>query len=183
MGEQPDLLNHIVLAPGEALTPPDVPPPTSATWRRLEGDRAVELAAGEGAGTEEGSGEGAGGAGKSAGAPGAADLAPWPAGERRRVLLRLTNRGPSRWLAARRGPGGVAFALSLTDAAGRELEPGRRWLLLPRDLPPGGEMALPFELRRPPGPARLVVEPVVFDDWGGSRGRRPGPLRGEGELR
>ena len=137
--------------------PPDVPPPTSATWHRLDGTMTVEEAAGGG---DE----------------------PWRAGERRRLVLRLANRGPARWLAARRGPGGVAFALSLRDGAGRELEAGRPWLLLPRDLPPGGELALPFAVRRPPGPAVLSIEPVVFDDWGGARGRRPGALRWQGEL-
>jgi glycosyltransferase involved in cell wall biosynthesis len=162
------------VAPGEEAPPPEVPPPTSATWRRLQGEVTVELAAAE--------------AGRGSTVPltldvGSADSTAWAPGERRGLVLRLANRGPSRWLAARRGPGGVAFAVSLTDAAGRELEPGRAWLLLPRDLPPGGEAAVPFELRRPYGPARLTIEPVVFDDWGGAAGRRPGPLRWEGELR
>jgi hypothetical protein len=170
------------VAPGEEAPPPDVPPPTSATWRRLEGTATVELAT-SGEGTDAAAAADGGSAMPRTADVGSADSTAWPSGERRRLVLRLANRGPSRWLAARRGPGGVAFAVSLTDAAGRELEPGRPWLLLPRDVPPGGEAAVPFELRRPPGPAKLTIEPVVFDDWSGGAGRRPGPLRWEGVLR
>jgi hypothetical protein len=42
--------------------------------------------------------------------------APWPPGERRRLAVTVTNRGACRWLAARRGPGGVAFEVRVLAA-------------------------------------------------------------------
>lgn len=164
------------VAPGETAPAPVVAPPTSQTLHRLDGTMEVRMAAAE----EE-------------------DDAPredWPAGARRRLVLRLTNHGPGRWLAARRGPGGIAFDLSLYPVAeeqiGREeegarpagemmlgvnLESARPWLLLPRDLEPGDSLEIPFHLRRPDEPAWLILEAVVFDDWGGASARRPGRPR------
>lgn len=135
--------------PGDRPAAP--PPPTSATWGRLDGALAVE-------GAE----------------------APWAAGERRRLILRVANRGAARWLAARRGPGGVAFEVRLT-AGGEPVDRHRPWVPLPRDLAPGEEVAVPLSLRRPPGRARLAVEALVLDDRAGQRVSRPG-TRWQGEL-
>ncbi len=145
------------VAAGQPVPEPRVAPPTSQTLHRLDGAIDVTL--------PDGSGD-------------------WPAGARRTLTLHLTNRGPGRWLAARRGPGGVAFDVSLRpldtfdrEEAGADLEADRPWLLLPRDLGPGETLDVPFELRRPDGEARLVVEALVFDDWGGTSARRPGRPR------
>lgn len=133
-------------APAEpaAAAGPAVPPPTTLTWGELRG--AVEVV----------------------GAGGATGGAPWPEGERRELRLRLTNRGPARWLAARRGPGGVAVEVKLV-AAGRDLRAGRPWLELPRDLAAGERAEIAVVLRRPAGPARLEVLPRVMGAHGSSR--------------
>ncbi len=86
---------------------------------------------------------------------------PWPEGERRRLAIRLKNTGFARWLAGDRGPGGMALSLKLFSA-GEDLLEGRRWLALPRDLAPGEEVRFEAEVRRPPGPARLRIEPHLF---------------------
>ena len=111
----------------------------------------------------------------------AAEARAWPPGERRTLRLEVTNRGPGRWLAARRGPGGVAFEATLSTAAG-DPDPHRPWVPLPCDVEPGGAVALELELRRPPGPARLRVEPLVLDGWAGDRVTRPGSPLWEGDL-
>jgi len=159
------------VAPGQTPPAPRPAPPTSQTAYRLDGE--MEVALGDEAQNEAQN-----------------DPRDWPPGTRRTLTLRLTNHGPARWLAARRGPGGIAFDLSLrplddfgrgeTGAdreTGADLEADRPWLLLPRDLAPGDSLEIPFELRRPDGEARLVVEALVFDDWGGSSARRPGRPR------
>jgi len=102
--------------------------------------------------------------------------ADWPAGERRAVTLAVTNRGPARWLAAHRGPGGVALEVSLV-AGGRDLRAASPWLPLPRDLDPGESHRFRLELRKPPAPAtlRAAVKLVggsapgalSIEDWGG----------------
>jgi hypothetical protein len=140
--------------------PAVAPPPTTAAWDRLRGE--VSLRPADGGGFDDAS-------------------AAWPAGARRRLSLRLRNDGPARWLASRRGPGGVAFQLSVV-AGGRDLEAARPWMALPRDLAPGEEVALTLDLRRPPGPARLRVEPVILDGWSGNAVSRPGAPCWEGEL-
>ncbi len=98
---------------------------------------------------------------------------PWPPGERRRLRIRLRNRGEARWLAGARGPGGVAVVVKLI-AGGRDLLADRDWLALPRDLAPGEEMVFETEVRRPPGspsPARpagvprLPVPPGTIRLW------------------
>jgi glycosyltransferase involved in cell wall biosynthesis len=111
--------------------PRRLPPPTSLTWSDLPARIAVE-------GAE----------------------APWPPGRRRRLTVRLANPGPARWLAARRGPGGMALEVALAPAEGAAHR--RPWLPLGRDVEPGGEAVFTFELRRPPGPVRLRIAPRVL---------------------
>lgn len=123
--------------------PPAVPPPTSIACGELAGELTVDGTAG------------------------------WREGERRRLCLRLVNRGPARWLAAGRGPGGVAVEVRLIAAAG-DLLAGAPWLPLPRDLAPGEAAQLELAVRRPPGPARLEVEPRVMG--GASFAELGGPL-------
>jgi hypothetical protein len=121
---------------------PDPPTPSSHAWGHLPGDLEVS----------------------------GADL-PWPEGERRRLSLRLRNRGFARWLAGERGPGGVALVVKLF-VGDDDLLAGRRWLALPRDLAPGEEITLTTEVRRPPGPpgvARLWIEPHLFGGLGLSK--------------
>ncbi len=115
-----------------AASRPEAPAPSTIAWHQLPGEIEV-------AGVE----------------------APWPAGERRRLAIRLKNTGFARWLAGDRGPGGVAVSLKLFSA-GEDLLAARRWLALPRDLAPGEEIRLETEVRRPPGPARLRIEPHLF---------------------
>jgi len=127
----------------QALPPPGTgeramaPPPTSIAWGDLPGE--IEVAG--------------------------ADL-PWAEGERRTIGIRLVNRGFARWLAGDRGPGGMAVVVKLLVGWHDLLAEGGRWLPLPRDLKPGEEIRLTTEIRRPLGPARLLVEPHLF---GGGR--------------
>lgn len=91
---------------------------------------------------------------------------PWPAGSRRRLRLRLMNRGPARWLAGGSGPGGLAMQAALLEEsssdADRDLLAGRPWIPLPRPVDPGDAWELEVEVRRPPGPCRLRFEPHVL---------------------
>ncbi len=121
-------------APPPAERPPEPPPPTSRVWEELPG--RIEVA-----GLEAGT--------------------PWAAGERRRLDVTLTNTGAARWLAAHRGPGGVALQAELLTPAG-DLLAGRPWSALPRDLEPGESWTVGLELRRPPGPATLRLVPQVL---------------------
>ncbi|HEX6198769.1 MAG TPA: glycosyltransferase family 4 protein, partial [Thermoanaerobaculia bacterium] len=142
--------------PGERPAAP--PPPTTLVEERLPGE--VELDAG---------------ADEAAGPDGPA----WPEGERRRVAFRVTNHGPARWLAAHRGPGGVALQVSLLTPQG-DLLAGRPWLPLPRDLAAGESHRFELDLRRPPGEATLRAsvqqagssEAGVIEtaSWGGPAG-------------
>jgi hypothetical protein len=86
--------------------------------------------------------------------------APWPAGERRRLRVVLTNRGHTTWLAGERGVGGVALAVTL-NASGAAVvrEP---WRKLPRDLGPGESWSFELLLRRPHSGGRLRVEPRIL---------------------
>ncbi len=118
-----------------ALPPPGdaparVPPPTSLTWSELPAELAVDGAA-----------------------------APWPAGTRRELALRLTNPGPARWLAAHRGAGGLALAACVASGLA---DPYRPWLPLPADVAPGESVELRLQLRRPPGPSRLHLDLKVL---------------------
>ena len=119
---------------------PEVPPPSSLAWGNLPGELEVE----------------------------GADL-PWPEGERRRLRLRLRNTGFARWLAGERGPGGVAVVVKLFVDGGADLLEGRPWLALPRDLAPGEEVRFETDVRRPPGPAHLWIEPHLFGGLGLSK--------------
>jgi hypothetical protein len=99
------------------------------------------------------------------------------------VTLALTNRGPARWLAAHRGPGGIALEVSLV-AGGRDLRAASPWLPLPRDLAPGESHRFCLELRKPPAPATLRAAVRIVggsapgalaaetggEDWGGPAG-------------
>lgn len=118
------------------------PPPTSLTWHEFPGDLSVA----------------------------GADL-PWAPGERRELTIRLANRGFARWLGGERGPGGLALVVKLFDGGegGEDLLSDRHWLPLPRDLDPGEETLFRTEIRRPPGPARLRIEPHLFGGLGFSR--------------
>lgn len=97
-----------------------------------------------------------------------ADL-PWSEGERRRLRIRLRNTGFARWLAGVRGPGGVAVVVKLFVGGGEDLLEGRPWLALPRDLAPGEEVHFETDVRRPPGPAHLWIEPHLFGGLGFSK--------------
>jgi len=119
---------------------PEIPPPSSLAWGRLPGELEVE-------GAEE----------------------PWPEGERRRLRIRLRNTGFARWLAGVSGPGGVAVVVKLFVDGGGDLLEGRPWLALPRDLAPGEEVRFETDVRRPPGPAHLWIEPHLFGGLGFSK--------------
>ncbi|MEM7479822.1 MAG: glycosyltransferase family 4 protein [Acidobacteriota bacterium] len=119
-----------------------LPPPTTLCWGKVAGTLEVE----------------------------GANL-PWPEGERRSLRLRLTNTGEARWLAARHGAGGVACEVRL-ESEGQNLLWKAPWVPLPRDLATGEAQEFDIAIRRPPGPARLVIEPRVmggdsFRDLGG----------------
>ncbi len=88
----------------------------------------------------------------------------WSGGERRRLAVRLANRGAGRWLAGERPDGGVAVQVRLTAGGGEAVFD--RWLRLPFDLEPGEEHLFEIELRRPLGRARLRVEPHVLSHQG-----------------
>src|SRR6185295_7942449 len=120
----------------------DVPPPSSLAWGRLPG--GIEVLGAE---------------------------LPWPEGERRTLRIRLRNDGFARWLAGESGPGGVAVVVKLF-AGERDLRAGRPWLALPHDLPPGAEVELATEVRRPAGPpgsCKLWIEPHLFGGLGFSK--------------
>jgi glycosyltransferase involved in cell wall biosynthesis len=121
---------------------PEVPRPSSLAWGKLDGDLEVE----------------------------GADL-PWPEGERRRLRIRLRNRGFARWVAGEKGPGGVAVVVKLfTDEELTDnLLDDKPWLPLPRDLEPGEEIEMETEVRRPPGYAHLWIEPHLFGGLGLSK--------------
>ncbi|MGE5233941.1 MAG: glycosyltransferase family 4 protein [Acidobacteriota bacterium] len=99
--------------------------------------------------------------------------APWPAGERRRLRVRLRNTGTQRLLSAAHRDGGLALQVSLLDGRDRDLLAGRPWLPVTRDLDPGASFDAELVVRRPPGRARLRVEPRLTGrdglevDWEG----------------
>jgi glycosyltransferase involved in cell wall biosynthesis len=121
--------------PASAASTATPEPPTTLTWHQFAGTIEVQ----------------------------GAEL-PWPPGERRELAVRLTNRGFARWLAGGRGPGGLAVVVKLFEGrqSREDLLGGRAWVPLPRDLAPGEEATLRVEVRRPPGPAYLVIEPHTF---------------------
>lgn len=128
--------------PGPLPDTQDHPAPSSLAWGRLDGTLEVE----------------------------GAEL-PWPEGERRRLRIRLRNTGFARWLAGEKGPGGVAVVVKLFAGGvdSEDLLEGRPWLALRRDLPPGEEAIFETEVRRPPGPAWLWIEPHLFGGLGLSK--------------
>lgn len=132
--------------PGDA--PPPVPSPTSLAWSRFPG--RIEILDREG-GTDGG-------------------MTGWPPGERRRLTVRLENDGPATWLAGRSGPGGVALEVRLETEGGDlgavDLHAERPWHPLPRAVAAGEAVELEIVFRRPPGPARLVIEPHVLGGFG-----------------
>lgn len=125
--------------PAEPHNCREVPRPSSLIWEPLPGELEVD----------------------------GANL-PWPEGERRRLRIRLRNTGDARWLAGERGPGGLSVVVKLLVDGGEDrlwgtdLFEGGHWLPLPRDLAPGEEVVLETDVRRPPGPARLWIEPHLF---------------------
>jgi hypothetical protein len=89
---------------------------------------------------------------------------PWPEGERRRLGIRLANRGESRWRPGEDPDGGVAVEVRLSTGGGTPAF--AVWLRLPLGLDPGGEHLFELALRRPLGPARLRIEPHVLGHQG-----------------
>jgi glycosyltransferase involved in cell wall biosynthesis len=87
---------------------------------------------------------------------------PWPEGERRRIRIRVRNASGARWLAGWRGPGGISVVVKIQRDDRWDVIEERPWLPLPHDLAPGEEAWLETEVRRPPGPAFLSVEPHLF---------------------
>jgi hypothetical protein len=77
--------------------------------------------------------------------------------------VRLRNEGRARWLSAECGAGGVMLDVHWRAGwAGAPL--GRRWVEVPRDVPPGAVLELEVPVRRPlEGASVLVVEPHVRD--------------------
>ncbi len=102
----------------------------------------------------------------------------WPPGERREITVRLTNRGFASLLPAEAGPGGVAVAVRLLHGR-QDRRAGEPWVPLPRRLEPGESCDLRVWIRRPPGVARLDVEPQVL---GGAGFRSLGGGSWEGEV-
>ncbi len=88
-----------------------------------------------------------------------ADL-PWPAGERRKLRIRLKNRSQARWLASERNDGGLALEVQVQTSSHHGNDD--RWLPLPFDLEPQAEHLFELDLRRPLGPVRLRVVPHVL---------------------
>lgn len=116
------------------------PPPTTLTWSHLPGALEVILER-EGEDSDE--------------------PTTWCEGERRTLEVRLQNHGPARWLAAERGPGGVGVEVRLEGRPRSE-----QWVPLPHDLEAGKGWSFRRVLRRPRGPARLVVRPHVLGRQG-----------------
>ena len=128
--------------PGAGAREPAVevapPPPTSLTWGALECSLEVR-------GQEN-----------------------WPEGERREIEIELRNQGVARLLPADQGlieHGGVALQILLEGPREDPLL-RRPWLPLPRALEAGDSFTFRVPLRRPLGPSRLRVEPMVLGGAG-----------------
>lgn len=89
---------------------------------------------------------------------------PWPEGERRRLGIRLANRGEARWLPGDDPDGGVAVEVRMATAAGDRVF--GVWMRLPQSLDPGEEHLFAIDLRRPLGRACLRIEPHVLGHQG-----------------
>ncbi len=126
--------------------PPAVPPRSSAIHVRLPG--RLEVAGLEG----------------------------WRPGERRELVVTVTNISHCRWLPSHELPGGLIFEVQ-HHAGERDLFRGRSWLSLASALDPGRSVSFELELRKPLGPSRLLIKPTVqltnghrpFGDWAWDR--------------
>ncbi|MBZ0111542.1 MAG: glycosyltransferase [Thermoanaerobaculia bacterium] len=87
-------------------------------------------------------------------------------GERREVMVRLVNRGRSRWLAAERGTGGLALSVELLDEQGTDHLADAPWIPLARDVAPGASIEIPLRVRPPVGVSRLTASLEVLG-WEG----------------
>ena len=77
------------------------------------------------------------------------------------VQARVTNTGPTTWLAASGGrPGQVSFGVQLLDNAGRLMGRDHHRVPLPRDVPPGASVAFEFGC---PAPATAGLYALKFD--------------------
>ena len=103
--------------------------------------------------------------------------APWPAGERRKLAVRLSNESGAVWRAGERLGGGIALEVQLWSDH-RNLWADRGWLGLPLDLEPGQSFTFDVEIRRPLAEqVRLcfiphVLEHTSLEDHGGPSWRR-----------
>ncbi len=94
-------------------------------------------------------------------------------GQRGEIRIRVRNEGDEVWLPSHEVPGGVLFESQLLVGR-RDLQAGRPWLVLERELSPGEERTFRLALRRPLESSRLVVRPAVARgdghlpilDWG-----------------
>lgn len=85
---------------------------------------------------------------------------PWPEGDRRELVVRLTNRGVARWLATKETPGGVQLTVEWRfEIGGEALEEQQNEL--PRSLDTDQAYEFRFALRRPLGTRFLVIEPHI----------------------
>lgn len=120
------------------LTPPgpcrpELEPPTTRFWYRVEGEIEVE-------GAQQ----------------------PWPEGERRRLRIELRNTGLSRWLPSREDTGGLVLEIHWRQGAAQEpMDP--RWFRFARPVGPGESTTLEAEVRRPLGGRLLIVEPHISE--------------------
>ncbi len=122
-------------------------PPTTLIWRSISADLEVE-------GSET----------------------PWPEGVARDLDIRLVNHGPARWLATRRGRGGVMVQIHWRDDPWSQ-ERSADWVYLPHELDPGESYDCTIRTRRPLGASMLVVEPHLkgvagFNALGGPKWMR-----------
>jgi glycosyltransferase involved in cell wall biosynthesis len=126
---------------------PTYPPPTTLTWRSISADLEVE-------GSEP----------------------PWPEGVARDLEIRLVNHGPARWLATRRGRGGVMVQVHWRNDPWSQ-ERSADWVYLPHELESGESYDCTIRTRRPVGASMLVVEPHLkgvagFNALGGPKWMR-----------
>jgi len=127
---------------------PIAPVPSSLTWEYLPGELAVQ----------------------------GAEL-PWLGGTSRRLRVSISNKGPARWLAGHRGPGGMILRTRLLGRRGEVLHESRK--ALPWDLEAGQDWSCEMALRRPPGRVWLEIAPLV---WGGLELRALDGPAWEGEI-
>lgn len=118
-------------APGPAT--PELEPPTTLFWHRIEGEIEVE-------GVVE----------------------PWPEGERRRLRVEIRNTGVARWLPSREEVGGLVLEIHWRQGAAREpMDP--HWSRFSRPVAPGETVRVEVEVRRPLGGRLLIIEPHLAE--------------------